>query len=44
MTIDNEITLFDWDNRISDDGVMNIDYDDDVRLMNILFALMIIDW
>ena len=43
MTNDNEINLFDWGNRLSVDGVMNISYDDYVRLMNILFALMTID-
>ena len=40
MNIDNEITLFDWDNSLSAYGVMNIGYDDDIRLMNILFAMM----
>ena len=43
MTIDNEITILDWDNTISSDWAMNVGYDDDVRLMNILFALMTID-
>ena len=43
MTIDNEITLFDWYNRLSSDGVMNIGYDDYTRLMNILFSMMKID-
>ena len=40
MTNDNEIKRFDWDNSLSFDGVMNVVYDDDIRLMNILFALM----
>ena len=43
MTKYNEINLFDWDNRVSVDEVMNVEYDDDVRLMDILFALMKID-
>ena len=43
MMIDNEITLFDWGNRLFVDGGMNVGYDDDVRLMNVLFALMKID-
>ena len=43
MTDYNEINLFDWDNRVYFDGVMNVGYDDDVRLMDILFALMKID-
>ena len=33
----NKITLFDWDNRLSDDSVMNVVYDVDVRLMNTIF-------
>ena len=40
MKIDNEINLIKWDNRISDDGVTNVGYDDDVRSMNIMFAMM----
>ena len=40
MTIDNGITFFDWDNRLSVDGVINIGYYDDIILMKILFALM----
>ena len=43
MMNDNEINLFDWDNRLSVDGVMNVGYDDAARLMNIMFALMITD-
>ena len=43
MTIDNEITLFDWDNTLSANGVTNVGYDDDVILMNIMFTLMMID-
>ena len=42
MTNDNEINPFDWYNRLSVDGVMNVGYDDDVRLMDILFSLMTI--
>ena len=38
----NDITLSGWDNRQSTDGVMNLVYDDDIRLMNILFAPMTI--
>ena len=40
MAIYNEITLFEWDNRLSTDGVMNVSYDDEARLMYIMFALM----
>ena len=40
ITTDNVITLFEWDNGLSVDGVMNVGYDEGVRLMNILFALM----
>ena len=43
MTNYNEINLFDWDNRLSVDGVMTLGHDDDVRLMNILFVLMKMD-
>ena len=43
MTNNNEITLFDWENMLSDDGVMNVFYNDDVRLMDILFARMKMD-
>ena len=42
MTIDNEMTLFDLDNRFSADGVMNVGYEDVVRLMNVLFSLITI--
>ena len=42
-TNDNEINLFDWNNSLSFDGAMNVVYDDDVRLMNIMFALMKFD-
>ena len=44
MTIDNEITLFDWYNTLSAHGVMNVGYDYDVTLMNIMFGLTMIDW
>ena len=44
MTIDNEKTLFDWDNTLSANQVTNVGYDDYVRLMNIIFDLMMIDW
>ena len=37
-----EITLFDWGNRLSTDGAMNVGYDDYVRLMNIMFDIMTI--
>ena len=43
MTNDNDINLFYWDNRLSVDGVMNVGYDDEVRLMDLLCALMKID-
>ena len=43
MTADNEITLFDLYNRLSTDGVINVGYTDEVRLMNTLFALTTID-
>ena len=43
MTIENLITLFDWDNTLSADGVMNLGYNDDVILMNIIFAMIKID-
>ena len=43
MKIDNEITLCGWDNRLSDDEVMNVGYNDDVRLTNILFSMMKIE-
>ena len=43
MRINNEITLFDWDDRLSADGVMNVGYGDNVILMNIMFALMKIE-
>ena len=38
MIIDNEIILFDWDNRLSADEVINLGYDDDIRLIDILFG------
>ena len=44
MMIDNEINIFDWGDRLSADGVMNVGYDDDVILMDTLFDLMKIDW
>ena len=34
MNNDNEIAFFYWYNRLSIDGVMNVGYDDHVRLMN----------
>ena len=40
---DNEINLFEWGDRLSVDGVMNVGHDDYIRLMNILFAMMTID-
>ena len=43
MTINNEITNFDWDNRLSADQVTNVGYADDIELMNILFSMMKID-
>ena len=43
MTNDNEIKLIDWDNRLYVDGVMNVGYDNDTILTNLLFALMKID-
>ena len=43
MTNDDEITVFDWNNRLSVYGVMSVGYDDDVRLMDILVTLMTID-
>ena len=43
ITNDDETTLFDWDNWLSTDAVTNVGYDDDVRLMNILFALTKMD-
>ena len=42
--IDNRITIFDWDNRLSTDGVTNVGYDDDLRLMNKMFAMIKINW
>ena len=44
VTYDNEINPFDWDNKVFVDGVMNFGYNDDSRLINILFPLMKIDW
>ena len=43
MMNDNEINHFDWENRLSVDGVMNIGYVDGVRLMNIMFDPMTMD-
>ena len=43
MVNDNELNLFDWENRLSVDGVMNVGYGDDVILINLMFALMTID-
>ena len=40
---DNVTTFFDWENRLSAEGVMNVGYYDDVRLMDIMFSLMTID-
>ena len=39
----NEITLFDWYNSLSADGMTNIGYYDDVILMDVLFSLIKID-
>ena len=43
MTIDIITNVFDWYDQFSADGVTNVGYGDDIRLMNIMFALMTID-
>ena len=41
--IDNEITLFEWGNRLSDDEVTNLGYGNDLILINMLFDMIKID-
>ena len=39
-TTNNELTLIEWVNSLSADGVMNVGYDNDARLMKVMSALM----